>query len=72
MKVSDERKRRRRTMISSEIEGQKEGERGKDEDEGEEEEKKAVKLIFCAEPLHVPQTTDMLRQKPGPGEAAWV
>lgn len=43
----------------------------KDEDEREEERerKKAVKLIFCAEPC---TATDMLRQKPRPGEAAWV
>lgn len=34
-----------------------------------EKKKKAVKLIFCAESY---MATDMLRQKPGPGEAAWV
>lgn len=42
---------------------------GKEELEEEERGKKAVKLIFCAEPY---TATDMLRQKPGPGEAAWV
>lgn len=43
--------------------------RGEEEEEKKKEGEKAVKLIFCAMPYTV---TDMLRQKPGPGVAAWV